>query len=171
MILSTCQSSSLALESGMRRSCVRRATPMVRRNEPRFHARPFCLWSGNMRDMVKKRASEKKYRQMYPDKIRQTKRRYRETHGDILKENDRKYFETHKELRAKCVKEYAQRNPEKIMAKEKARWHVTLAEKCEHCGSRATERHHSDYSKPLDVMHLCRACHVRMHYPSLKALV
>jgi hypothetical protein len=42
---------------------------------------------------------------------------------------------------------------------------INIPECCEKCG--ATERleaHHSDYEKPLDVVHLCRQCHEREHH-------
>ena len=41
---------------------------------------------------------------------------------------------------------------------------VIRAEACWHCGS--TERiegHHVDYSRPLDVVWLCRSCHCKAH--------
>jgi hypothetical protein len=31
------------------------------------------------------------------------------------------------------------------------------------CGRAATDRHHFDYSRPLDVIGLCRGCHRRVH--------
>ena len=34
---------------------------------------------------------------------------------------------------------------------------------CSHCGNKKVEAHHEDYSKPLDVIWLCRSCH-RMHH-------
>jgi len=46
--------------------------------------------------------------------------------------------------------------------------------KCEECGSKENLcRHHSDYSKPLEVTILCRSCHQNWHkqflpiYPTL----
>jgi hypothetical protein len=35
---------------------------------------------------------------------------------------------------------------------------------CERCGSRQSESHHEDYSKPLDVMWLCDICYLQRHY-------
>jgi hypothetical protein len=34
---------------------------------------------------------------------------------------------------------------------------------CQKCGKVAEEYHHPDYSKPLEVIPLCKACHVKLH--------
>lgn len=34
---------------------------------------------------------------------------------------------------------------------------------CESCGVEKAEMHHDDYSKPIDIRWLCRACHVAHH--------
>ena len=35
---------------------------------------------------------------------------------------------------------------------------------CSNCGVDKVEAHHSDYSRPLDVMWLCKTHHVEVHY-------
>lgn len=35
---------------------------------------------------------------------------------------------------------------------------------CETCCSTAAEKHHEDYSKPLEVRWLCRKCHLALHF-------
>lgn len=35
--------------------------------------------------------------------------------------------------------------------------------KCTDCGIQAEEYHHEDYSKPLDVIPLCKPCHLQRH--------
>lgn len=34
---------------------------------------------------------------------------------------------------------------------------------CAKCGSDKAEMHHEDYSRPLDVIFLCRECHLKEH--------
>jgi hypothetical protein len=34
---------------------------------------------------------------------------------------------------------------------------------CAVCGSKNVEHHHPDYSKPLDVVFICAACHRQLH--------
>jgi hypothetical protein len=36
-------------------------------------------------------------------------------------------------------------------------------EPCLHCGSMFSQMHHPDYDKPLDVLWLCRKCHMAEH--------
>lgn len=61
---------------------------------------------------------------------------------------------------------WAIRNPEKIYAqrsamKAKRSGKIVSTNKCQQCGriSSELEMHHHDYSKPLDVIFLCRPCH------------
>ena len=36
-------------------------------------------------------------------------------------------------------------------------------ENCQVCGGERSEMHHEDYSKPVEVMWLCRECHLMWH--------
>lgn len=62
---------------------------------------------------------------------------------------------------------YRCKYPEKRSATHKAR-HAFLSGKivkknCENCGNSDTQMHHSDYSKPLDVIWFCKICHEEWH--------
>lgn len=38
-----------------------------------------------------------------------------------------------------------------------------IPQPCEKCGSEKVEKHHEDYDKPLEVIWLCRPCHLDLH--------
>lgn len=80
---------------------------------------------------------------------------------------NRKYRQENKEYLSNYVKQYRENNPEKYKA------HYTLQnavreghiekQPCNVCGSINVEAHHEDYSKPLDIIWLCRRCHIAVH--------
>lgn len=90
------------------------------------------------------------------------------------------------------VKAWQQANPEKERVRIKA-WHKANPKKraahlavknavrqgglsrvstcdCVDCGIQAAEYHHEDYNKPLEVVALCKKCHVKRHHPSTNEL-
>lgn len=64
-------------------------------------------------------------------------------------------------------KEYRRANKEKVSAQNKLNRAIangTLVRgKCQVCGLSNADAHHYDYSKPLDVLWLCRLHHHRLH--------
>jgi hypothetical protein len=53
---------------------------------------------------------------------------------------------------------------EKERIRAEARKAVDVSgQKCAICGGTASERHHEDYDRPLDVIPLCCDCHERLH--------
>ena len=59
------------------------------------------------------------------------------------------------------------RDPLKKWARAKLRTNVARGKivklPCEKCGNQKSEGHHEDYSKPLEVIWLCRKCHKDLH--------
>jgi hypothetical protein len=80
-------------------------------------------------------------------------------HPEVNKRAVRKYQKSHRREVSERNKNFRKRNPEKARAGWLAQKKIPLAEKCELCGRKAEDRHHPDYSKPLEVMHLCKKCH------------
>lgn len=66
-------------------------------------------------------------------------------------------------------KRYYDRNIEKVRArtiyKTAIKTGALIRQPCQVCGDLKTEGHHSDYSKPLEVLWLCKPHHYNLHYP------
>jgi hypothetical protein len=45
---------------------------------------------------------------------------------------------------------------------------IIVPQSCEKCGTEKAQKHHEDYSKPLEVRWLCKACHLLEHGGSTK---
>ena len=62
---------------------------------------------------------------------------------------------------------YLKRNPEKYKARftliNAIIWGKIKRQPCQECGCLKTEGHHIDYSKPLEVIWLCRKHHLEIH--------
>lgn len=116
----------------------------------------------------KKCASKKykNYRQRTLEELRSYDRdRNRLPHRKkALKENENRYYEKHKI----SVKQRIGREPEKHLAvvavRDALRDGYLVKKPCERCGTtKAIHAHHEDYSRPLDVVWLCRTHHGERH--------
>ena len=74
-------------------------------------------------------------------------------------------------------KTYKQNNPEKYAAHNAVNNAIKRGDlpqvstcDCVDCGVPAVEYHHEDYSKPLEVVALCKKCHAKRHHPSTNEL-
>lgn len=66
-----------------------------------------------------------------------------------------------------AARKMRERYPEKYRARDRVckalRTGKLVRQPCAHCGAVRTEAHHPDYAKPLDVVWLCRRCHLKLH--------
>ena len=99
-------------------------------------------------------------------------RMHRILHPDIVRETDRrKYAKTERGQRAKRLKQLRATVDWRMRRKANTMVGNAVRDKklfpksaCEKCGSTLhIEGHHEDYSKPLDVIWLCRKCHYARH--------
>ncbi len=82
----------------------------------------------------------------------------------------RKRNQENKDLVKQRNRQYNENHPERYAATQAVRKAVDAGYLpsiskcwCNRCGKRATEYHHADYAKPLEVEPLCRSCHKREH--------
>jgi hypothetical protein len=64
-----------------------------------------------------------------------------------------------------CLRERHKRNSQSYDCVHRAirSGELMRPHQCEICGNSKPDAHHSDYSKPLEVVWLCRSCHQRLH--------
>jgi hypothetical protein len=125
---------------------------------------------------------QKEFRIKNPEKIREYKRTYKIKHPDRVKESNRKshdrYYIKNKDTLIKKHKEYHKKinYSNKYQVQSEAR---SIANKipikngqlCQLCNtSLAIERHHPDYSKPTEIIFVCRRCHWNIHFPKLEGV-
>jgi hypothetical protein len=61
-------------------------------------------------------------------------------------------------------RKYNKTHPEILKAHNDSR-HLNKKDFCEKCGAASNlEKHHPDYSKPLEIVTLCRKCHIEATY-------
>lgn len=67
----------------------------------------------------------------------------------------------------KSNRDWELRNKEKRAAHVRVKWAkkkgLLIPKPCRDCGTSKVEAHHEDYSKPLEVVWLCKRCHCALH--------
>lgn len=90
-------------------------------------------------------------------------------HGKALKKVSRQQYQKTRKYK-KAIEKYRKQNPQKRLAQYTlynaiARGKIHRPDKCSICNKPCIpEGHHSDYSKPLDVVWMCKQCHVAYHW-------
>jgi hypothetical protein len=103
--------------------------------------------------------NSRKYRENNKDKVKQAWDNWENNNKDkVIKGNRTK------------IRNWIKRNPDKYKAYQKVRYRIRTGELpkpssciCLDCGIQAEDYHHEDYSKPLDVIPLCKPCHRLRH--------
>jgi hypothetical protein len=85
-------------------------------------------------------------------------------------ESKKKWREKNREREAEYYRERRANDPEykaKCKARKRARYLEEIKklkkEPCFYCNDPDTEKHHPDYSKPEEVIYVCRKCHSDLH--------
>lgn len=102
----------------------------------------------------------------HPEKRKEITRQYSIKNKAILNKKSREWHKKNPQKGRESTKRWRKANPEKRNAQARAQNNIKIPEGqlCVLCNiKKAIDRHHEDYSKPLDVQFLCRGCHLLVH--------
>lgn len=123
----------------------------IYRKKERLRQREKYKNNSVLREKRRLRAKERyKSDSEFRKKIVESTKRYKELHPNYVKDK---------------TKKYKQKYPEREKAKKLVRTAVLKGklikpDKCSKCGNKGkVEAHHENYSKPLEVVWLCKKCH------------
>ncbi len=111
----------------------------------------------------KYREASKEYQRNNREKVREQKRKYASKNREKLLSKNRAYNKSHPELKRKRYTAYPEKSKARMLLAHAIRDGCIKREPCEICGDIKSEGHHDDYSKPLDVVWLCRKHHCERH--------
>jgi len=142
----------------------------VEQNESDFAFREHRKLRTTCKACDRKRAAINRTRPGVKEMLKAAQVRFRNTeHGrQKIRENCRKFRQT--DNFKKAIEKYRANNPEKrvagiaVMNALKLK-KLTRPESCSVCHKPCRpEGHHFDYSKPLEVVWVCKACHTEFHW-------
>jgi len=109
----------------------------------------------------------REYYRLNKEKFNLLQKLYRQEHPERCLASSKKYALKNPHIRKKISEKYAKNNPEKRRAKGTLNKAVSsgriIKQPCTVCGSLNVHAHHSDYSKPLEVIWLCPKHHKEIH--------
>lgn len=91
---------------------------------------------------------------------------WREKNPEKNRKIARNGYQKNKEKRLKEKKDYWKKNPNlrKVNNETNRKVKIPKNKMCEKCNQKqAKDKHHEDYSKPLEVRFLCPSCHRTLH--------
>lgn len=115
------------------------------------------------------KARLKKYYLENKEKFAERSSEYNKANREKIQKKNREFRAKNKEALSAYATKYRQDYPKVIKAKNIVTYAVKTGKiskpvNCEFCEKeRATEGHHDDYNKPLELWWLCRPCHRLIH--------
>ena len=108
---------------------------------------------GKCKECCKRQALERRYAKLTEIRQYDSQRAKTPKRRADLKLNVRKMREL-----------YPEKNKARAAISRAVRSGKIVPQPCAMCGATKTEAHHTDYSKPFDVVWVCRSCHFKIHY-------
>jgi hypothetical protein len=166
------------------KECIKKRSKFQRERDPQYY-KEYAKRHRDQNKVKLKEAGKIDYYLNYEKRKEQSKKSYEKHKKEIslkraikrktAKEREKSrirqklWREKNKSRFSEVVGEWKKRNPQKAAAHSLILWAVkagVLIRKniCEECGTeKKTEAHHEDYYKPMEVVWLCKSCHVKKH--------
>lgn len=115
------------------------------------------------KDMISQKCKENYIWNRFEKVIKQ-RQYYQDNKEKILKQMS-EFTKQNRDIMNERNNIYKQKYPEKFEARRQAKYRIKIPENqiCVMCNEKkATDRHHEDYSKPLEVKFICHQCNVKM---------
>jgi hypothetical protein len=124
----------------------------------------ICSKCGLDKDVIEFYISDKrKCKQCHREYVRN----YSLGHKEQRRKHKKLYWKRHPKKAAEHSRNMRQKHPEHFRARDKANWEYKMGRlkrlPCSICGERHAEAHHADYSRPLEIIWLCRKHHCALH--------
>jgi hypothetical protein len=127
-----------------------------------------CKEKKKVTEFFKNKTTEDGYHYWCKECKSKANRKYNELNKKSIRLNKKKYNESHREILRKSNKSWKNKNPHKIEAERKISYAIRIGkikkQNCTKCdSSKDLHAHHEDYTKPLEIIWLCRTCHFQRH--------
>lgn len=124
--------------------------------------------ASQIKNHEKVKRSHKKWRDDNIGHVREKSKEYQRTNKERISELKRKHYKENQEYYISSSRRSRLEKPEQTKAhnavKEAIRKGQLRRLPCEKCGeTNDVHGHHDDYNKPLEVIWLCRSCHIILH--------
>lgn len=119
------------------------------------------------RERISKKQAE--WHQNNKDRARVVNKSWRRRNADKVAIYAGRWASKNRSKVVQRANNWIKRNPQKYRAHQAVKYAIRVGKlvrpnTCQRCGSeRSIHAHHEDYSKKLDVLWLCHACHVDVH--------
>ncbi len=112
------------------------------------------------------RAIIREWKRSNREKVRGYDKKYKESHKKEANEYKKEWHKKNPGKKTEYGRVYRDRHPDKYIAHQAVKYALRegqlIKQPCG-CGCVEVEAHHEDYSKPLEVVWICRPCHRKYH--------
>lgn len=137
------------------------------REQHQEHLKQYRKENGRLYRLTHKKENLEYQSNYYPanrDRAKEQRENRKKRLGcDKINQEKKKYYIKHKSHILYYNRLYKKVYPEIVNSHNLANRLIKGRKPCQMCGNLNGEKHHPDYSKPLDIIWLCHPCHIKLH--------